>query len=291
VTRRPLDHPDSADPGAADVHARARPARRRRTAFSSERVLDVLYPFATVALLLLAWELWVRLGHEPRYIMVPFSEVAKACFRNAGVLLHHTWVTVKECLLGWALGTAIAIPMAFAIVSLPLVSRTVYPLIVAYHVIPVIAIGPLLSVWFGFGILPKLLIVANFTFFPILLNTASGLRATLPDQIHLFRSAGATPTQTFTRLRFPNALPQFFVGMKIASTLALIGAVVAEFISASSGLGYYVLVANGNLDTRDLMVGVVYLALAGGLLFGGVVLVEKLVLPWHVSQRSRSPGW
>src|SRR5215831_2609505 len=100
--------------GPVRVHP-LRSARRRR--ISGDRVLDIVFPCVTVALLLVAWELWVRLGHEPRYIMVPFSEVAKACFQHAGILLHHTWVTLKECLLGWALGTAIAIPFAFAIAT------------------------------------------------------------------------------------------------------------------------------------------------------------------------------
>ena len=248
----------------------------------------------TIALLLVAWELWVRLGHEPRYIMVPFSEVAKACIENAGILLHHTWVTTKESLYGWALGTAVAIPFALALATVRVISKTFYPLIVVYHVIPVIAVAPLLSIWFGFGLLPKLLIVANFTFFPIMLNAIVGLRSTQPVQIHLFRSAGAGRLQTFLRLRLPNALPQLFVGLKIASTLALIGAVVAEYISAREGLGYYVVVANGNLDTRDMMVGVIYLAVTGMLLFAAVQVAEKLALPWHVSQRAEpralSPG-
>ena len=249
-------------------------------------MLDVVYPTATIAALLLAWELWVRLGHEPRYIMVPFSDVAQACVQNAGILLHHTWVTTKESVYGLAVGIAVGIPLAFLIASLRVAAKSLLPLIVAYHVIPTIAIAPLLSIWFGFGILPKILIVANFTFFPIMLNAIIGLRSTQPLQVHLFRSAGAGSLQTFFRLRLPNALPQLFVGLKIAATLAQIGAVVAEYVSASAGLGYYVLIANGILDTKSLVSGVVYLTITGMVFFGVVQLVEWFALPWHVSQRA-----
>ena len=218
--------------------------------------------------------------------MVPFSSVVQACWENAGILLHHTWVTVKESLYGFALGAGVGVPIAFAIVSVRRVAKSFYPLIVVYHVIPVIAVAPLLTIWFGFGILPKILVVANFTFFPIMLNTMIGLRSTGRLEQHLFRSIGANWLESFWRLRLPNALPQLFVGLKIASTLALIGAVVAEYVSSSEGLGYYVLDANGKLDTRQLMSGVVYLTLTGITLFGAVQIVEWIATPWHVSHRT-----
>jgi NitT/TauT family transport system permease protein len=123
-----------------------------------------------------------------------------------------------------------------------------------------------------------------------MLNTIIGLRSTQPTQVFLFRSAGCGIVQTFLRLRLPNSLPQLFVGLKIASTLALIGAVVAEFVSATEGLGYYVLIANGSLDTKHLMVGVIYLSVTGLALFGVVALAERLAMPWHVSQRGPARG-
>ena len=261
------------------------PARRRFQP-SSDRWLDVLYPVATFAVFLVAWELWVRIGNEPRYIMVPFSEVFTESFHNWGTLLHHTWATARESIYGFVLGSVVGIAFALLIAGLRPAAKGLLPVIVVYHVIPTIAIAPVLSIWFGFGLLPKILIVANFTFFPVMLNTIIGLRSTQPNQVHLFRSVGASHTATFWRLRLPNALPQLFVGLKIASTLALIGAVVAEFVSASEGLGYYVLIANGSLDTEHLMVGVIYLSVTGLALFGIVALAERIALPWHVSQRS-----
>jgi NitT/TauT family transport system permease protein len=249
-------------------------------------VLDVLYPLGAFAIILLAWELWVRIGNKPPYIMAPFSDVLEACFQNWGTLLHHTWATVRESIYGYALGAAIGVVLALLIVTVRPAAKGLLPLIVIYHVIPTIAIAPVLSIWFGFGLLPKVLIVANFTFFPVMLNAIIGLRSTQPTQVHLFRSAGAGRLQTFFRLRLPNALPQLFVGLKIASTLALIGAVVAEFVSASAGLGYYVLIANGALDTKHLMVGVIYLSVTGMAFFAAVQVVEWLATPWHVSQRS-----
>ncbi len=248
-------------------------------------MLDVAYPAAAVALLLLAWELWVRITNQPPYIMVPFTDVLRACFENWSTLIHHTLATAKESLYGFALGTAIGILLALVIAGVRIVSKSLLPLIVLYHVIPTIALAPLLSIWFGFGTLTRVLIVANFTFFPVMLNMLIGLRSTQPTEVNLFRSAGAGRVQTFLRLRLPNSLPQLFVGLKIASTLALIGAVVAEYVSASEGLGYYVLIANGNLDTKQMMVGVIYLSVTGIVLFGAVELAERVAMPWHISRR------
>jgi len=264
--------------------------RRRARALTLDRALDVVYPAAAFALILLAWELWVRIRNEPPYVMVPFTTVLGACFEDWGTLLHHTWATVRESIYGFVLGTAVGVALAFLIATLRPAAKGLLPLIVVYHVIPTIAIAPVLSIWFGFGLLPKVLIVANFTFFPVMLNTIIGLRSTQTTHVHLFRSAGAGALQTFFRLRLPNALPQLFVGLKIASTLALIGAVVAEFVSASEGLGYYVLIANGALDTKHLMVGVIYLSVTGMLFFAAVQLAEWLATPWHVSQRMRTGG-
>jgi NitT/TauT family transport system permease protein len=264
--------------------------RRLRVADARTRLGDVGYPLVAVALLLAAWELWVRLWHEPPYIMVPFTSVLGACFDHWGMLLHHTWVTVLESIYGFAIGSAVGIVLAFLLTGVRAAGKGLFPLIVVYHVIPTIALAPLFSIWFGFGLLPKVLIVANLSFFPVLLNTMIGLRSTPPLHVHLFRTMGAGPLRTFFRLRLPNALPQVFVGLKIASTLALIGAVIAEYVSASAGLGYYVLLANGNLDTKHVMVGVIYLSVTGILFFGAVQLGERLLTPWHVSQRGSRPA-
>ena len=260
--------------------------RPRRLDAVRDKALNLGSPGLAVAILLVAWEVWVRLTDQPRYIMVPFSDVLSACWDGRGQLLHHTWVTTVESVYGFVLAAAIGVPLAFAIVSLRPVQKGIFPLVVVYHVIPTIAIAPLLSTWFGFGMTPKLLIVANFAFFPIMLNTIIGLRSTQPLQLQLFRITGANTWQTFWKLRMPNALPQIFVGLKIASTLAVIGAVVAEYVSASAGLGYYVLLANGNLDIQSLMTGVVYLSILGSLFFGAMQIVERVATPWHLSQRT-----
>lgn len=278
--------PAEADPGLATRMWQRRAFDETRRRVSRERALDVFYPLAGVGLLLVAWEVGVRLGNVPRYIMVPFSDVLTASIEDADILLHHTWVTTQECLLGFALGALIGISLAVAIAIARQAELSLYPLIVAFHVIPVIAIAPLLSIWFGYGLLPKVLIVANFTFFPVMLNTIIGLRSTETLELHLFRSIGASWPQGLWRLRLPNALPHVFAGLKLASTLALIGAVVAEFVSSSTGLGYYVLDANGKLDTRQLMTGVIYLGLTGIVLFGIVDAAERIATPWHVSRRT-----
>ena len=159
------------------------PAPRRRSVLVGLRPSpgDVGYPLVAFVLLLAAWELWVRLAHEPPYIMVPFTSVIGACFDHWGVLLHHTRVTVVESIYGFAIGSAVGIALAFLLTGVRAASKGLFPLIIVYHVIPTIALAPLFSIWFGFGMLPKVLIVANLSFFPILLNTMIGLRSTQPS--------------------------------------------------------------------------------------------------------------
>ncbi len=210
--------------------------------------------------------------------------VAKT-LEHLGLLIRHGWVTTKEILLGYLLSIVVGIPLALAIFLWPAFARSVYPLLVASQAVPKTAIAPLFVIWFGFGLVPKVLVAFLIAFFAIVINTVVGLESVQPEKIYLARSMGLSPLATFLKIRLPQALPAIFGGLKVAITLAVVGAVVGEFVGSDSGLGYLLLQATGSLDSPLLFAGFVPLTLIGAGLFLLIELIEWLAIPWHTSQR------
>ena len=176
-------------------------------------------------------------------------------------------------------------PLAVGITSYRRFDKFITPILLFFQTVPKIAIAPLFLVWFGFGPFPKVLVAFLISFFPIVIDTAIGLRSISPEMIDLARSMGATKLQIFMRFRMPTALPYFFGGLKVAATLAVVGAVVGEFVGADRGLGYLLLVSNSNLDTPLLFASIVALTALGLILFYIIEVLEHFLIPWHVSRR------
>ena len=236
--------------------------------------------------LLLVWEAGVRLGEVPAYLLPPPSMIAMRMVTDYRMLLMHTLVTVNEVVIGFALAIAVSIPLAALLAQFRPLERALYPILVASQTVPKVAIAPLFVVWFGFGLLPKILIAFLICFFPILIDALIGFRSTPKEVIWLARSMGASRRRIFLNFQLPAALPNIFAGLKVASTLAVVGAVVGEFVAADRGLGYQLIVANGLLDVVLSFAILVVLSIVGILLFALVDLVERLLLPWHISHRS-----
>jgi NitT/TauT family transport system permease protein len=281
----------SAKPAPASVAARP-PARSRlrRVGARLRSSAPVLAPVLTVAAVILAWDLWVRFGNVAIYIMPPPGRVAKAMYTDAEVLLPDMWVTLREILLGLGLGIAVGISLAILIVSFRAVEYSLYPLLVASQVVPKLAIAPLFIIWFGFGWTPKALLVFSICFFPIVIDSTLGFRNIEVEKLYLARSMGAGTLTTFLRFRLPQALPNIFAGLKLATTLAVIGAIVAEFVGSDSGIGHKMILANANLDTVTMFAAIGYVTILGIALFMLMDLIERLVLPWHASRRVVAAG-
>jgi NitT/TauT family transport system permease protein len=213
------------------------------------------------------------------------SQVLQTTVNNFETLLYKSWVTSYEFVLGFIMGAVIGLPLGALIVYSRPVELAIYPLLVAFQTIPKAAIAPILIVWLGTGVSSKVLIAFAISFFPIVVDTIIGLRSSQPETIYLVRSMGASPYQIFRYVRFPNALPAIFGGLKVASTLAVIGAIVGEFVSSDKGLGYLVLVANGELDTRLVFACVLVLTVLGLAFFFLIEALERIFVRWHVSAR------
>jgi NitT/TauT family transport system permease protein len=266
--------------GIAELEASVQGTRVQRE--WRARIRNLLYPLGVVLAVLVVWEGATRALGVPAFLLPPPSAIAVSFVANASLLLFHGWITTAEILLGFALSIVVGIPLALAIFLWPAFSRSILPLLVSSQAMPKVAVAPLFLVWFGFGLLPKVLIAFLIAFFPVVINTAVGLASIEPEKIYLARSMGFGAAATFFKIRLPNALPAIFGGLKISITLAVVGAVVGEFVGGDAGLGYLLMVANGSMDTQLLFAGIVALTVLGVVLFVLIELAEHLAIPRHI---------
>ena len=244
-----------------------------------------LRPFFLVIVLLVLWDLAIRFFKIPAYLIPPPLEVVKQLIAEWPRLLSESWKTTLATLGGFGLTIVIGIPLAMVIAYSRLIESYVYPLLVFSQSIPKVAIAPLIVVWFGFGIFPKVISAFLLGFFPVVVSTVMGFKSVEPDMLDLARSMGASRLQTFFKISLPQALPAIFSGLKVSVTLAVVGAVVGEFVGSNSGIGYVLQVANGNFDLPLMFAALVVLSSIGVILFVAVDLAERLMIPWHASQR------
>jgi NitT/TauT family transport system permease protein len=236
----------------------------------------------SLAAFLAAWKVLTVLTGTPDYILPAPEVVAERALRaiGSGLLWEHTAVTLSEILLGLAVGATTAVAVGVALGKSVVIERVLSPYIVAAQSVPILALAPLLDIWFGGGLLARVLICALIVFFPIAIATMVGIRSADPLLAEMFRSLGATRSQLTARLEIPSALPIIFGGLRVGVTLAVIGAVVAEWAGASSGLGVLINIANqGLFDTPLMFVALVTLAIIGITLHGLVVSIERRLIP------------
>ncbi len=238
--------------------------------------------------LLAAWELYARSGGVDDLILPAPTEVGRALWEDRDLLWDNFAVTAGEVVLGLLLALAAAALLASALHFSTAVRRAVYPLLVASQTVPIVVVAPLLVVWFGYDLAPKLAIIALICFFPIVVTGLDGLAGIDPDLRKLMRTLDAGPWRTFRLVELPAALPSLLSGARIAVAIAVIGAVLAEQAGSSEGLGHLLLQATPQLETARAYAAVVLLSAFAIALFGGLSLLERLALPW--AHRTRASG-
>jgi NitT/TauT family transport system permease protein len=241
-------------------------------------------------LLFVIWEFLAWLLALPAYLLPRPSLIASDLMDRWPRVLEGAWVTTSEIVFGYLLAVAISVPLAFLVAYSPFFEKSVYPLIVFLQIVPKIAIAPLFIIWFGFGFMPKLLLVFLLSFFPIVVSSTAGFKSVDPDVMDLARSTGAGAWRLFAKIRLPQALPDIFTGLKVGAALAATAAVVAEFVASNKGLGYLLLEYNGNLETPMVFAVIIVLSLIGLAIYYAVEFLERITIPWHVSQRSAKGG-
>lgn len=253
------------------------------------RTLSVVGAYLAIVLL---WQFANPLFHVPAYVLPSPTDILHRMSERQGALVTNTLMTLNEVSFGFLVGVVVSIPLALLIVSSRIAERFVYPLLIAFQAVPKVALAPILVVWFGFGMSSKIMLGFVTAMFPIVINSVIGLRQTPPEMIHLMRSLGATPVQTFAKIRIFAAAPYIFGGLKVGVTLAVVGAVVGEFIASNSGLGNMLLTASNAFDTPLLFGVVVLLSVLSIVLFYAIELIERLVLPAPLRKTATSaqPG-
>jgi ABC-type nitrate/sulfonate/bicarbonate transport system permease component len=240
-----------------------------------------LPPIMILVGLFLAWEGYVEVsGIDPVTLPSP-SRVFESAWRNRDLLWDHSLVTLKETLIGLAVSIAFGVALALLIDAIAPLRRTLYPLLVASQTLPVVVIAPLLVLWFGFGLTPKILVVTLYTFFPITVAFAAGLAAADKEAHLLMRTLGANRWQTLRLLQMPQAMPYFFTGLRIAVTYAMVGALFAEWSGAKNGLGIYILLMKNSFRTDMVLAAIFIVAVLSLALFVLTGMVERAVVRWR----------
>lgn len=245
---------------------------------------------AAFAGFMLVWEAGCRLFAVPDYILPPPSQIFSDGARKWSQLANAALFTVQPMVLGFAAAVVIGVAIALGIAFSDAARQVAYPLLVFLQIVPKIAVAPLFIIWFGFGLMPKVLLVFLLSFFPVVVSALQGFRSLEAEIAELVRSTGASRWRAFVMVQLPAALPILFSGFKVAAALAATAAVVAEFVASDRGLGYLLLEYNGNLDTSMCFAAIFVLTALGLALYGAVELAERIAIPWHVSQRRAEGG-
>lgn len=246
----------------------------------------LLPPLAFSLLFLGAWQAYCVLFDISDAALPTPVEVGQALWEQRELLWDNMWVTLQEIILGLLCAVVVGVALGALIRSSRMIERAVYPWLVVSQLVPIPAIAPVFVIWFGFDLRPKILVVALVSFFPIVVNTVDGLRAVEPELINLMRTLGASRRRIFFGAQLPAAMPFIFSGLRIAAAFSVIGAVFGEWVGASEGLGYLILVLNNQTATDEVFAVVVVLALIGIGLFALITLIERLALPWYHQPRA-----
>ncbi len=250
---------------------------------------DAAAPVLTFVVVLALWELAVLAFAIPQFLLPAPSRIFQA-FGETDLMiwLGHIWATLRIALAGYLLSAAIAIPLGILLATSRFLSRTLYPLLIVIQSLPVVAIAPIIVVTLGANDLPRIAITFLITFFPIVVSSVTGVAATPPELIELSRSLRAGTWREITQIRLPYALPHIFSALKISTTLAVIGAVVAEFVAADQGLGYFIAISTSFFRIPSAFGGLIILALMSLLLFQLVSRLQLLLAPWSLPRDERS---
>jgi putative hydroxymethylpyrimidine transport system permease protein len=256
---------------------------------TSTRVRSVARTYLGAVLLILAlligWELAVRLGNVPEYLLPAPSQIVADLRTDWVVLGPALWITLSEVLIGYAIAAIVGVGLAVVLHLFGPLRRAMYPILIGSQTIPIVVLAPILVIMLGYGILPKLVIVALICFFPIVVNGLDGLRSVEDDFVAMMYTLHAGRWAIFRRVEFPGALPSIFSGMRIAATFASIGAVFGEWSGSNGGLGYVMLEATPNLLTARIFAAILLLTVIALVLFGLVSIVERIAVPWAPTRK------
>ncbi len=277
--------PTAPDTLAARWRVRRNPRGDQGPRRGRERLLRIGAPIAFAVVVLGLWQLYASVSDIRESSLPKPTQVIEALWTTRAILIENAWVTIQEILAGYSVAILVGVGLAILIRTSKVIERAIYPWLVVSQMVPIPAIAPIIVIWTGFDIRPKIIVIALVSFFPIAVNTIDGLKAVDPNLLKLLRTLRAGPWQRFRMAQLPAALPFIFSGLKVAAAFSVIGAVFAEWVGASEGLGHLILVLNNQTATTEMFAVIIVLALIGIALFAIVSLLERLLLPWYHEER------
>lgn len=242
---------------------------------------DIFIPVIFIILLLAGWEYTVKLRSIPDWILPGPAQIVRTLVDNAPVIAKHAQSTLIECLAGFALAIVFSFIVAFLMDEISLFKKALYPLIVASQTIPIVSVAPLFIIWFGYGMLPKIIVVVLVCFFPIAISLLSGLTSVDNDYLELFRSMQASRLKIFRMVKLPLAMPSFFAGLRISAAYSVMGAVIGEWLGAKQGLGTFMTLAQRSFQIDRVFAAILAVTVMSAALFALVSFIERLVIPWN----------
>lgn len=255
-----------------------------------ERLLNKAIPAAFFIILVLVWQIVVEQGIIQKYILPSPKDVLVTFVQILPGIRNHIFTTLKEAFAGFFLAIALAVVLAILMDGIRFIKKAIYPLLVVSQTVPVIALAPLFVIWFGFGLLPKVIVVVLMCFFPIVVSLLDGLNSVDADMMNMMRSMGASCLQTFRLLKFPASLVNFFSGLRIAATYSIMGAVIGEWLGGEGGLGVYMLRVKQSYSLDKMFAVILLIVVLSMLLFKAISLVQGFVMPWHRLLNKESGG-
>lgn len=251
----------------------------------SENIGDKLAPIIFIAIIIIIWELIARLSLVPAYILPGPVRIVQALIQELPILKEHILVTTLEAVGGFTLAILLAIIFAVAMDHIPLVKKTIYPIIIVSQTVPIVTIAPLFVIWFGFGYLPKIVIVVLVCFFPITVSLLEGFASVEDDLLNLIKSMGASKIQLYRMVKLPAAMPSFFSGLKISATYSIMGATIGEWVGGKHGLGVYMMRVKHSFATDKVFATIIIITLLSGAMLGIIGFVERKTMPWIYKQQ------
>ncbi len=249
-----------------------------------ENIGDEVISISFFAILVFIWEIVAKLEVVPTYILPAPTKIIKTLFTNLPILKEHIIVTSMEALVGFIISIIFAVVICMIMDSIPIVKKAVYPLIITSQTIPIVTIAPLFAIWFGFGYLPKVIIVVLVCFFPITISLLEGLASVEEDLLNLIKSMGASKLQLYKMVKLPAAMPSFFSGLKISATYSIMGATIGEWVGGKNGLGVYMLRVKHSFATDKVFATIIIITLLSVAMLKVIAAIEKRSMPWVYNQ-------
>ena len=252
-------------------------------------VMEWLPAMGIVVTILVGWEIFVRVWNIADWLLPAPSAIGYTLYGSSGLLAGHTLVTLEEVVLGFVLALVSGMLLASAITLSKTIEKALYPFIIASQTVPIIVIAPMLLVWIGYGLTPKIIVVALISFFPIVVNTVDGMRSVDSDMHKMMRTMGGNRWSIFLQVQLPVSMPYLFSGLRVAIAVSVIGAVIGEWVGSSEGLGYLMIRSKPQFQTERVFAAITILSVMGIALFALIGLLERLLIPWWHKEREGRP--